>query len=359
MAAWRRQRIAGATFLIGSLGVVYGWSLAQKPGQERAPAFDPTKKVAVAETATLGGAQRYLTHLSTDKPVYRPGETAYFRGVMLQAGNRLPLEQAMQANYQVIGPKGDTIAQGSTQAQDSVLGFSWTIPAEQAGGEYKIKVTHPWTGYPPAERKFDVRVYRAPRLKNQIVFVRDGYGPGDEVAATLHTERAEGGIPAGAPVTVIARVDEEEVYRGQAKVDAAGNCDVRFPLPEEIARGEGTLALVIDDGGAVETASKTIPILLQTVDLTMFAEGGELVAGLPGRVYLEAKTPAKKPADLQGVVVDSQGNEVANFRSEHEGRGRFGFTPKAGEKYTLKITEPSGIKTTYPLPEIIEQGAVL
>ncbi len=180
MAAWRRQRIAGATFLVGSLGLVYGLSLAQKPQEaaERAPGFDPTQKVLVAETGTLGGENRYLTHLSTDKPVYRPGETAYFRGVMLHGSSRKPLEQQMQASYQVVGPKGDTITQGMTNAEDSVLGFSWTIPVEQAGGEYTVKVTHPWTGYPPAERKFDVRVYRAPRLKNQIVFVRDGYGPG-------------------------------------------------------------------------------------------------------------------------------------------------------------------------------------
>ena len=38
-------------------------------------------------------------------------------------------------------------------------------------------------GYAPGERKFDIRAYRAPRLRSQIVFVRKGYGPGDEVRA--------------------------------------------------------------------------------------------------------------------------------------------------------------------------------
>ncbi len=361
--AWRfnQRRIAQALFACGALGLVCGvTALAFTPPEpDAAPPVDPSKKIAVVDSATLGGENRYLTYLSTDKPIYRPGETMYVRGVVLQAITRKPSDQQYQANFEIIGPKGDTVARGVTQYQDSVLGFSWVVPESQAGGEYKVKVIQPWMGYPPAERKFDIRAYRAPRLKSQIVFVRDGYGPGDEVAATLHTERAEGGIPAGAPVTVIARVDGEEVYRGNAQVDGQGNCEVRFPLPEHIARGEGTLALVIDDGGAVETASKTIPILLQTVDLQMYPEGGALVAGLPGRVYLEAKTPAKKPADLAGVVVDSKGNEVAQFRSEHEGRGRFTFTPQVGETYTLKITEPSGIRTTYPLPEVADRGAVI
>ena len=37
--------------------------------------------------------------------------------------------------------------------------------------------------------------------------------------------------------------------------------------------------MVIQDGGVVETASKTIPILLQTVDLEFYPEGGDLIAG--------------------------------------------------------------------------------
>ena len=89
--------------------------------------------------------------------------------------------------------------------------------------------------------------------------------------------------------------------------------------------------MTVHDGGVVETASKTIPILLQTVDLKMYPEGGDLVAGLPNRVYFEAFTPAKKPADLAGVILDQKGNEVADFKSQHEGRGRFRLTPEAGE----------------------------
>jgi len=352
-------KVTQATLACGVLGLACGltaWAFAPppEPARDEAP-----RKEALVKPEQLGGSERYLTYVSTDKPIYRPGETVYFRGVVLHGLTRKPSDQQMQATYEIIGPKGDTVARGGTQVQESVVGFSWVVPEGQAGGQYKVKIMHPWFGYPPGERSFDVRVYRAPRLKNQIVFVRDGYGPGDEVAATLHTERAEGGIPAGAPVTVIARVDGEEVYRGNAQVDAQGNCEARFKLPANIARGEGTLALVIDDGGAVETASKTIPILLQTVDLQMYPEGGDLVAGLPCRVYLEAKTPAKKPADIAGAIVDDQGQTVAEFRTEHEGRGRFSFTPAADRTYKLQITEPTGIKTTYALPAAKSQGAVI
>ena len=325
-------------------------------------------------TKNLGGANRFLTHVSTDKPIYRPGEKVYIRGVVLNARDHTPMpaKERAQAMIQIKGPKGDVVGSGTVATQDSVLAFHWPVPKGQAGGEYTILVTYPWNGHAPAERKFDIRAYRPPRLKSQIVFLRDGYGPGDKVTATVHVERAEGGLPEGAKVTALPRVDGAQVARAVGAVDAKGNCTVSFKLPDKIERGEGTLAMVIEDGGVVETAAKTIPILLQTIDLTLYPEGGELVAGLPTRVYLEARTPAKKPADIAGEVIETkvvgdapgataslEAAPVATFRTEHEGRGRFAFTPRKGSRYTLKITEPAGIKTVYPLPTVRTSGAVV
>src|SRR5256712_11775752 len=254
-------------------------------------------------------------------------------------------------SFEIKGPKGDTVASGLSAIIDSTVGFSWDIPANQAGGEYTVRIFYP-SGDAPAERKFDIRAYRAPRLKSQIVFVRDGYGPGDTVAANLHVERAEGGIPAGARVSVSARVDGDAIWNGETAVDGSGNAGANFRLPAAIARGEGVIAMVIQDGGTVETATKTIPILLQTIDLAIYPEGGDLIAGLPNRVYLEGRTPTQKPADMQGVIVNAAGKEVATFRTEHEGRGRFSFVPAKGEAYSLRITEPAGIKTVFALPAV-------
>ncbi|MBI4026997.1 MAG: A-macroglobulin complement component [Verrucomicrobia bacterium] len=314
---------------------------------------------ATAATKDLGGEKRFLTHLSTDKPIYRPGEILRVRGVILHAQDCTPLDHPVSALIMVEGPKGDTIASGVVNSEDSVVGFAWTVPEEQAGGTYTVRVSFPIEGYAPAERKFDIRAYRAPRLKSQIVFLRDGYGPGDTVSAALHVERAEGGAPTGAQTTVIARVDGAEVYHGKTSVNAQGNCTAGFSLPAQIERGEGTLAFVIEDGGISETATKTIPILLQAVDVSIYPEGGDLVAGLPMRVYVEARTPAHKPADIAGVVVDGEGADVAAFRTEHEGRGRFTFTPAKGGKYNLRITQPTGIKAVYPLPELKEDGVTI
>lgn len=308
------------------------------------------------------GAQRYQTFISTDKPIYRSGENVYVRGVILDAKRHTPIaadDRQPQAYIELFGPKGDRVAGGYAAVADSVTSFAWRVPDGQAGGPHSIKISYSDARFAPAERTFDVRAYRAPRLKTQIVFLRDGYGPGDEVVATVHIDRAEGGAALGANVTAIARVDGEEIFRGPATIDPQGNARVRFALPQKIKRGEGSLTFVIEDRGVVESAAKTIPILLQTVDLSIFPEGGDLVADIPTRVYLQAYAPTGKPADIAGVVLDQRGNVVSNFRTEHEGRGRFAFTPRGDDRYTLKITEPSGVDTTYPLPAIKSHGAVI
>ena len=223
MAMTRRDIGLLLAVIFGGLGAIW-----QANAQEKDPKADPAQPSQL--TQALGGEERYLTHISTDKPIYKPGETVYARGVMLHQLTGKPQPQAVTGSIEVVGPKGDVIAAGNAQSEDAVLAFGWKIPEEMPGGEYKVKFSHPWTGDSPAERKFDIRAYRAPRLRSQIKFLRDGYGPTDEVVATLNVTRAEGGVPAGAKVQVVARVDGAEAYRGETKVDEYGRCVTRFKL---------------------------------------------------------------------------------------------------------------------------------
>lgn len=303
----------------------------------------------------------YLGHLSTDKPIYRAGERVYLRGVVLDALDHQPMADNTYAytTLQIAGPRGDVVFNQTSSLEGSLTAFNWDVPTDISGGQYTATVRFPANGFPPAERKFDIRAYRAPRLKGEIVFLRDGFGAGDTVKASMHVERAEGGLPAGATVAASAVVDGVTVYTGQTSIDPAGNCSVEFALPAKMERGDGTLSLAVTDGGVVEPIQKTIPILLNAINIGIYPEGGDLIAGLPCRVYVEARTPAQKPADLQAVVVDGQGEVVAEFKTEHEGRGRFELTPQAGAAYSIRVLQPAGIHHEYRLPQTRDSGAMI
>jgi len=299
----------------------------------------------------LGGEDRYLAHVSTDKPIYRPGEQVYIRAVITHALDNKPYPENTLAQIEIISPKEDSIAKGSSPFENGSLGWKWRIDESTSGGDYKVKATFPQLGIPPAEREFNIRAFRQKRLRTQIEFARKGYGPGDQVSASLEVSRSEGGIPVGAKASVVARVDQKEAWRGTAIVEDDGFAWVNFNLPDTIIEGNGTLSFAIEDGGVIETASKTIPILLSKVDLQAYPESGELVPNIENRVYFEAIAPNGRPADVTVELMDSQNNSLLTKKTEHEGRGVFSFTPKTDEQYTLSVIEPWNIKTKNLLPK--------
>ncbi|MDR3077607.1 MAG: A-macroglobulin complement component, partial [Planctomycetota bacterium] len=316
----------------------------------------------------LGGKDRVLSFVATDKPIYRPGETVRVRAVLLQADTYFPLRERPTGGLprlRIAGPRQEEVFQSDSDIDNSVAAFNWTIPAGQAGGLYQATVVA--CDGPPSVRFFEVRAYAPPRLKTRIEFLREGYGPGETVTAAANIRRAEGGVPENARVTAVVRVDGAETARiRDVGLDAEGICRISFSLPPEMERGEGTLAFIIEDGGVIETAAKTIPILLQTLDISFHPEGGELVAGLPGRLYVAALRPDGKPADLEGVIVrlDAAGQALAetplaDLKTAHEGRGAALFTPRKGESYALRLNRPAGIAKLFPLPPVRVSGAVV
>ena len=53
---------------------------------------------------------------------------------------------------------------------------------------------------------------------------------------------------------------------------------------------------------------------------------------------------------VTGQIIDSSGNAVATIQTNHEGRGKFSYTPVKGENYKVKIISPNGITFQNPLP---------
>src|SRR5215471_3137248 len=110
-----KSRLAGASLLACASAVLCGAHVG----------------AARSTQADLGGPDRYLTGIATDKPIYRPGETIRVRGVILNAFKRTPLREQAMAVVEIKGPKGETVASGSAMSDASVWAFSWGIPGEQ------------------------------------------------------------------------------------------------------------------------------------------------------------------------------------------------------------------------------------
>jgi FHA domain-containing protein/A-macroglobulin complement component/alpha-2-macroglobulin family protein/MG2 domain-containing protein len=304
--------------------------------------------------------ERLLAHLATDKPLYRPGEVLYARAALLDAFTRAPALRGGNLAFEVRSPRGDVVVSRPAPVARGISAFSWAIPDDVVGGEYVLFARCPAESFPPAEMAFGIRPLRVPLLRLELELARKAYGPGDEVVAALSVTRAEGGVPAAAVATVVAVVDGLEVHRSEIAIDASGVASLRFRLPLEIDGGDGALAVTVQDGGVSEPVARVIPIARQRLGIAFYPEGGDLVVGLPGRVYVEARTPRGRPVDVAGRVLDSSGAVVARFRTEHEGRGSMALLPaRSGRAYIALVDEPAGVAEIFPLPEIKRDGFAL
>jgi hypothetical protein len=303
---------------------------------------------------------RYATQLSLDKPLYRPGEIAYYRSLTLSRF-RLAADRELPVHFEILDPAGGTVAgsQAEGYTERGVGSGAFAIPAGLAGGKYTLVARSLDGAFPEERRDFFIRSYRLPRLKKELELTRDSYGPGDEVTADFAAARAEGGAAAGAKLSITATVDGHTVHAAAAEADRDGACRVTFRLPETIERGAASLAVIVDDGGTRETIAKTIPINLGKVEVDFYPEGGDLVAHVTGRVYFHAYDPLGEPVHIAGRIVDSKGLEAAALETQHEGRGVFAFTPRQGERYWLEVTQPPGVASRPALPETNEAAQVV
>ncbi|SDL53522.1 hypothetical protein [Siphonobacter aquaeclarae] len=140
-------------------------------------------------------------------------------------------------------------------------------------------------------------------------------------------------------------------------------------LPSALASGNYTLRAYtqwMKNFGAEFFFSKTVTVANtftkvpatapeKELELTFFPEGGNLVAGLPGRVAFRGIDERGKGVDLSGSVVNQRNETVASFRTERFGLGSFDLTPVAGDTYRAVIAG----RGEYPLPATQTYGYAL
>jgi len=105
------------------------------------------------------------------------------------------------------------------------------------------------------------------------------------------------------------------------------------------------------------------PVKEKKVTLKLFPEGGNLVAGVPSQIAFEATDAYGNPIEVMGEVVGENKETIVRFKSIHDGKGVFSFTPSDKIQSTDKVTK---ITVTYQnkpylfdLPAVQPKGIVL
>ncbi len=315
---------------------------------------DEVHEVLTLSTAAAGP----LVHVTTDRPVYRPGEPVFARAVVLDRVTLLPLATRWPIRAQLLDAKDAPVAvQADTGNEVGVASFAFTVPAESAGGTHRVEVSSPAGAFAPESVEVVVRPFQTPRLAKQVVLDRKSYAPGARGSAAVSAERlGTGGGAAGAMATGSLVVDGTTVSSEKKALDAHGKATFRFTVPVGVEQGAARFVAVIDDGGTIETELRPFVVPTGKVLVACFPEGGELVAGVENSVYVECSDPLGRPVDTTGELLDAKGERIVRFTTTHQGRVRLAFTPREHGSYQIRLP---GHADPFPLPAVQANGITL
>ncbi len=299
-------------------------------------------------------------YLQFDKTIYQPGETVWFSAYVNDAKNMRPSKQSQILYVELVDPRGSVVKKLNLIVNSGKCTGEFDITEEINGGLYKVKAYTNWQRNEGKDHLFtkDLTVQKVilPDLKMKMDFIRKSYGPGDVVKANLILNTNANQALKNHRVKYIANIKGKSFVQKEAYTDESGKLIIKFDLPKNLDTSDGLLNVMVNFEGKNESISKSIPILLNNIDLNFFPEGGDLVVNHPTKIAFRALNEFKKPADIEGCVVDEGGNIITNFTSYHNGMGAFDFTPKFNKNYTVKIIKPYGIETTYQLPKALPKG---
>jgi hypothetical protein len=325
------------------------------PVQFHVPADAPTEAKLVVETRSDAGTDRleravsiereYRLLLTTDKPLYQPGQTIHMRVVALSTFDLAAAADAT-VEFLVEDAKGNKVYRESVTASSfGVAAADFTLADLVNQGNYKLSAS---IGETTSQKTVEVRPYVLPKFGVDVSTDRSFYMPGQRMEGTLQADYFFGKPVAYGEVRIAGSVWDVEravVLDLQGQTDENGTYAFAFDLPEYFAgsgleSGQSQFALeitVIDQTDHPEQVSQVLPIAAQPLVIEAVPESGTLKPDVENVVYVLTTYPDGRPAETTLRIGSSTG-EVTEARTSEFGLAEIALTPRPGMATTLDVT---------------------
>jgi uncharacterized protein YfaS (alpha-2-macroglobulin family) len=281
-------------------------------------------------------ARSWRLMLSTDKPVYQPGQTILARALALRRPDLLPAA-GQPVVFTLTDPRGNVLFKHRAKA--SAFGISSAecpLDQEIQEGAYLLAAQ---VGETESRTTLDVRRYVLPKFRLDVHPDRPYYAPGETARVTVQADYFFGKAVRGGAVTVEMRttdVGERVVQTQTGKTDDHGRAVLSFTVPPALV-GRGPhgdaqvrfLATLADGAGQTQTRSAGRTVTRQPVRIEAVPEAGVLVRGVANTVYLLLSRADGTPLANVSVVV--RGGAEAVVRTDDRGAASFTVTPRLSE----------------------------
>jgi len=310
-------------------------------------------QTAIAQNIDYGSAKEKI-YVQTSHVFFKQGETAYFKIYVVNAKDQTAASLSSIVYVDIINPSGNVLQKLNYKIENGYAEGSYEFGELAVGGVYKIKAYTTWMRNENESsffiKEITLQKVITPRILMKLDFPEKGYGAGSEVTADFSMRDLSDQPVKYFPAKFTVSIGGEQIQTDEFKSDHEGKAKIKFKLPSDLKTNDGLLNVTVNYDSYTEAISRSIPIVLNKIDLQFMPEGGTFVSGINSNVAFKALNENGKAADIKGEVLDSHGNKITSFESYHFGMGKFSFTPQKGESYKVKITSPANILQQFELP---------
>ncbi len=254
----------------------------------------------------------YNVLLSTDKPVYQPGQVIHLRGLALDALDLHPAV-GMSMTLTLADPQGNKLLrQDIPTSAYGIASVDFPLDSQAASGNYSLTAQ---IGPTTSTRSVEVKPYTLPRFAVEFQPASTFYLPGQTAAGTIEAHYFFGKPVAGGLVQLHGTLDDGSgavaVANLSGVTDADGRYAYQFDVPAALAGKldnrsiDIDLAITVSDAtGHSEAVDESITVAEKTLLIKAVPEAGRLRRNLDDRVYLEVTYPDGVAAQAALTVTD-------------------------------------------------------
>ncbi|UCE90996.1 MAG: hypothetical protein JSV90_06110 [Methanobacteriota archaeon] len=273
------------------------------------------------------------TIITTDKPIYQPGQVIHMRALTYAGTN--PLPQESDVLLEVVDPNGDKIFKKLlTPNEFGIVSYDFALSDQLIQGTYTISAT---VDDDVQTKAVIVKEYVLPKFRVDVLGLDDWYEVGRSISGVVSAEYFFGKVVEGT-VSI-----EANLYLGvwtpfYSTDGTLEGGEFGFTLPAVTytvglteTGGNGYLQVnftVEDTGGHVETRSKVIAIAPSSVVLSVLTDS--CVPGYVSEFNVIARTPNGAPlADYSigaYLYIDDDRRYIGSNSTDSRGVAKFRFT---------------------------------
>ncbi|MFY0593923.1 hypothetical protein [Roseivirga sp.] len=295
------------------------------------------------------------SYVTTDREVYAPGDTLWFKGYVFNRFNQLS-DLSLALHVVISDENKKRVNRSSWSVMNALTHGNIVLPSKE--GSYMLHAYSGQMAASDADQVFRKKIYirsNQSDIINLKSLTRNAVHQDDSSLkvdyAIAYTGEAVKDFNLGYEIWD----DNEIITSGETKSDEKGEGQVH--LENLNATGKQLHLLLEAKRSGLKTSRLKIPIqsAQQTIDLQFFPEGGNLVAGVSNSIAYKAINSEGLPVDIEGDLMDNNGDKILSITSYYKGMGKFRLTPQPNTAYHFQIKGRSG-DSKFNLPEVQPSG---